>query len=921
MDFQPFDWKEIDVGYKDKTFQIVLFGYTKNNEKMTIVIKDWEPYFYLHVKGLDDIPSETADKIISEISTSLKMKIRYKIEKRTEIYYANGVTRDLIKVFFKSKMCLKKCYDFLQKNEIDMGVVSYDIDVIEHLVPHVEPYKEILQSMKLQEELGITYTSWIKVDDLEKSTNPLSVLPEYLVSWKKIKPSLYEGSIKPSILFYDLETYCEKLYGKPGEPTKHDMIFMNGILFRDEKENITKILQIVGKKCKDVKIDGVEVKFYSDDEELILDFCNIINKLDPTIISGYNIFNFDNYWLNQKLTKINKKTWKNFSRLRNYECLFKGKKWSSSAKSDGGVTYRYVDAPGRLWIDLYLHIKNNYVFKVYKLDAVLQHFLGKNKVDFRYELINMTCRICNDKKTSKYFPFYKLLLEKINELTGKKYESTKEITTELCDDAMTACGIYCMGDINYLPELFDKISTFTTLSEEANIMGVTIAEGHTAGQGIKIFPSLYRMSKKKGFYLMLPEGFEKPKDVKTKGGNVLDIEEPIVEEYIATLDFASLYPSIMIAKNICYSTEIRPEDKTKYDKVIVTEWDEEEGGGGKKKKKKKGEEVKMIHKSYSWRGDRIGVIPAIEIELKERRKQAKKLAGSDKKPRTVIEQIYHIRQNTLKVLMNAIYGTFLVKNGGMCCLHGGDAICGMGRQAQALAIEIAAKAGWTTFYGDTDSIFIRNKKIAPKDTFAEAEKIAKEITSHFEAPMELIAEKVIRKGYFYKSKNYIYTLMDDEDPEKIDLDPSKLKIAGLRSRKRDTIPLAGQCLNEVIIGILKGISYKQLRKGIYGIIDDMYKGKYDNKLTKLMIISKMPNQYKSVTYQGRLFVEGLIKDGYDPELGERLETWYVENDCYYKGEKLKTKEQMEKGKLKIDYDIYEELIYKAINPHIIHAKD
>lgn len=920
MDFQPFDWKELDVGYKDKIFQIVLFGYNKSNEKMSIVIKDWEPYFYMHVKGLDNIKPEDADKIVSELSSVLKIKIRYKIERRTEIYYADGVTRDLIKVFFKSKMYLRKCHDYLQKNKLDMGIITYDIDSIEYFVPHLEPYKEILQSMKLQEEIGITYTSWITVDDLEKSSNPLSVLPEYLVSWKKIKPSSYEGTIKPSKLFYDLETYCEKLHSKPGEPTKRDMIFNNSILFVDEKGQKTKILQIVGVKCKDIKIEGVEVRFYKDDEELILDFCNIINKLDPTIISGYNIFNFDNYWLNQRLTKFSGKTWKNISRLRNYECLFKGKKWTSSAKSDGGVVYKYVDAPGRLWIDLYLHIKNNYVFKVYKLDAVLQHFLGKNKIDFRYELINITCRICNDKKYSKYFSFFKMLLEKINSVTGKNYDPTSQVTTELCDDAMTLCGKYCMGDTEYLPELFDKIHTFTTLSEEANIMGVTIAEGHTGAQGTKIFPSLYRMTKKKGFYLMLPEGFKKPEDIKTKGGNVIEIEDPIVEEYVATLDFASLYPSIMISKNICYSTEIRPEDKTKYDKVIVTEWDEEEGGGGKKKKKK-GEEVKMVHKSHSWRGDRVGVIPAIEIELKERRKQAKKLAGSDNKPRTVIEQIYNIRQLTLKILMNAMYGMYLVKNGGMCCINGGDAICGMGRQAQSLSIEVALKMGWTTIYGDTDSIFICNKKVAPKDTFSEAAKVAKEITSHFEAPMELVAEKVIRKGYFYKSKNYIYTLIDDNDPEKIDLDPSKMKIAGLRSKKRDTIPLAGQCLNEVIIGLLKGISYKELRKGIYSIVDDMHKGKYDNKLTKLMIVSKMPNQYKSKTYQGRLFVEGLIKDGFDPELGERMDTWYVQNDCHYKGEKLKTKEQMEKGNLKIDYEIYEELIYMAVNPHIIHAKD
>ena len=45
--------------------------------------------------------------------------------------------------------------------------------------------------------------------------------------------------------------------------------------------------------------------------------------------------------------------------------------------------------------------------------------------------------------------------------------------------------------------------------------------------------------------------------------------EPIRAYYtdpIATLDFASLYPSIMMAHNLCYSTLIPPEEVKKYNK-------------------------------------------------------------------------------------------------------------------------------------------------------------------------------------------------------------------------------------------------------------------------------------------------------------------------------------------------------------------
>lgn len=43
-----------------------------------------------------------------------------------------------------------------------------------------------------------------------------------------------------------------------------------------------------------------------------------------------------------------------------------------------------------------------------------------------------------------------------------------------------------------------------------------------------------------------------------EGAIVIDPQVGFYEKPIATLDFASLYPSIMMAHNLCYSTLINP---------------------------------------------------------------------------------------------------------------------------------------------------------------------------------------------------------------------------------------------------------------------------------------------------------------------------------------------------------------------------
>jgi DNA polymerase delta subunit 1 len=98
--------------------------------------------------------------------------------------------------------------------------------------------------------------------------------------------------------------------------------------------------------------------------------------------------------------------------------------------------------------------------------------------------------------------------------------------------------------------------------EMARVTGVPISFLLARGQSIKVLSQLLRKGKQKN--LVLPNAKQSGSEQGTyEGATVLEARTGFYEKPIATLDFASLYPSIMMAYNLCYCTLVTPEDVRK----------------------------------------------------------------------------------------------------------------------------------------------------------------------------------------------------------------------------------------------------------------------------------------------------------------------------------------------------------------------
>jgi DNA polymerase delta subunit 1 len=99
--------------------------------------------------------------------------------------------------------------------------------------------------------------------------------------------------------------------------------------------------------------------------------------------------------------------------------------------------------------------------------------------------------------------------------------------------------------------------------EMARVTGVPISFLLARGQSIKVLSQILRKSKERGLLVPNMKAQGAGQGESFEGATVLEAKSGFYEKPIATLDFASLYPSIMMAYNLCYCTLVRAEDQHK----------------------------------------------------------------------------------------------------------------------------------------------------------------------------------------------------------------------------------------------------------------------------------------------------------------------------------------------------------------------
>jgi DNA polymerase, archaea type len=296
----------------------------------------------------------------------------------------------------------------------------------------------------------------------------------------------------------------------------------------------------------------------------------------------------------------------------------------------------------------------------------------------------------------------------------------------------------------------------------------------TAATGFRTESFLIRRVQKIGE--LIPKRIEQPY-VPYAGGLVL-APKPGLHEDIAVLDFKSMYPNIMITYNLSPDTYVAANEP------------EPEGG------------VNIAPEvNYKFRKSPPGFYKeALEYLIAERGKIRKQMKTLN--PKSAEFQVLDARQKATKIVTNAAYGYAGWIGARWYSKPVAEAASAWGRHIILNASQMAESKGLGVVYGDTDSLFIKNRP-------EQIRELQTEIRSRWGLEVE-VGEVYIRLFFTEAKKRYAGLRQDDT-----------LDIVGLEVIRGDWANVAKTVQEHVLDIILKGQSTRKAVEYVHSVIGDL----------------------------------------------------------------------------------------------------
>ena len=605
---------------RDVSAVVRIHGVNFRGESVMLSVEGHTSHFYVQCPKTGMSPAvfqSRLEKAIAADRESEKLRlsrhvVKVELVQRANIYYwNNGVRTPFFSVHIQIPKLVPIARRVLEKGFQGMpGCKTYETDV--------------LYVLRFMADFGLTGGGWVEIPTGEWSyTDPPLSHAQHEATCKATSFRCHRQGGRwdtiPAVreLVFDIE--CK---GRRGvfPDAKVDPVIQIGNAVSEYGSSGTKQIIFVLGTC-DAIADAVVLPF-DHEEDLLMAWAEFVLLFDPDLVMGYNSEMFDIPYLMDRAETLGLEGFPKMTRLRGDRVRLKNTQFQSRAH--GTSEMKEITWEGRLLLDVMKAVKRGMEkHGSYTLNAISEHYLGEKKDDVPHTMITPL------------------------------HEGDSETRARLAR--------YCLKDSLLPLRLYRCLMLFPNMVEMGRCTFIPLQFIYDKGQQVRGVAMLLNKIRELDARLVLPAKDKDPQTgTKFQGATVLHALAGFHKDPVATLDFNSLYPNIMIAHNLCYTTLLAP------------------GAAPQQYGLREGEyETTPLGFTFVQKSKKQGILPKILDELLSARKRAKLDLKTATDP--ITKAVLDGRQLALKVSANSVYGFTGAQIGKLPCLEISGSVTAIGR--------------------------------------------------------------------------------------------------------------------------------------------------------------------------------------------------------------------------------------------------
>ncbi|KAM4529024.1 DNA polymerase zeta catalytic subunit [Fundulus diaphanus] len=504
-------------------------------------------------------------------------------------------------------------------------------------------------------------------------------------------------------------------------------------------------------------VSGLHISYASEEKMLFQELIAIMRRFDPDILVGYEVQMHSWGYLLQRAAALGVDLCQQLSRIPGDS---KENRFAAERDEYGADTMTEINIIGRVTLNLWRVMKTEVTLNNYSFENVAFHVLHQR------------------------FPLY----------SPRSLSDWFDHITDLYRWKMVD---HYVSRLHGTMQLLQQQDIIGRTSELARLFGIQFLHVLTRGSQYRVESMMLRVAKPLNYIPVTPSVQQRAQQRAPQCiPLVMEPESRFYSNSVVVLDFQSLYPSIIIAYNYCFSTclghvdSLGTPDEFKFGCTSLRVPPE------------------LLHQlrnditvspsgiAFVKSSVRKGVLPSMLEEILNTRIMVKQSMKNYKQDKALM-RLLDARQLGLKLIANVTFGyTSANYSGRMPSVEVGDSIVHKARETLERAIKLVndtKKWGARVVYGDTDSMFVLLKGATKEQAFKIGLEIAEAVTATNPKPVKLKFEKVYLPCVLQTKKRYVgymYESLDQKEPT--------FDAKGIETVRRDGCPAVSKILERSI---------------------------------------------------------------------------------------------------------------------------